>query len=340
MKKILIFLVLPFLFLACEDEPDEIVVQPDDKIDQYYKLVKINSNTDLEMATTSPDQVDSKVTFSCDTGEIQNVGGNLIYFAPSRPAKVKIKKSITNDEQEVIETTYSVLVYKQFIILKADDLMYSPGSIISDRWMRYINLVKTRNIKGSIGIVGVSIEQGNEQYLNSIKELHKSPNFEIWNHGYLHIVGAKNEDGEVYNEYENTSYEYQKEMFEHSQRLTREVLGFKMRTFGAPGNGIDQNTKRVIDEDDEVLVWFYGIPGTTKFLLERKLDIEYPYGFPSYDKFVAKYDPGVPMYVLQVHPNMWNTQQYEEFKRIIDFLAEQNVTYVNPYEYFKYSQKM
>ncbi|MBK7981503.1 MAG: hypothetical protein IPK06_16160 [Ignavibacteriae bacterium] len=55
-----------------------------------------------------------------------------------------------------------------------------------------------KNIVASLGILGNSLEAGNSKYYNFLKDLIKSNYFEIWNHGYKHIVGGISDDGTVF----------------------------------------------------------------------------------------------------------------------------------------------
>ena len=107
-----------------------------------------------------------------------------------------------------------------------------------------------------------------------------------------------------------------------------------MRTFGAPGNAIDNNTITALDSFDEIKVWFYGLDGSNKLVLERTSDMEYPAGKPDYISFLESYDSTKEYLVFQIHPNMWDENQFEEFKKIISYLKEQKITFVLPYEYY------
>lgn len=339
MKKFLFIPVILLLF-SCQEEEYQPALQIEDKVEQFYKLVRINTKTDLGFETAVANRLDSKISYECSAGEVVESNSSMLFLAPDKPCKVKIKRKIELDDETSQTSEYTILVYKQFVILKADDLMYEPGDIISDRWTNYFNYIENKGLKSSVGIVGVSLKQGNAEYLKRVKHLHELPNFEIWNHGYLHLVNAKDEEGNLYSEYRDTPYEYQKEMLEQSQEMARERLGFKMRTFGAPGNAIDANTTRVINEDDEILVWFYGNENSSKFLIPRAHEIEYPFGVPDYGKFIKEYNSGEKFYSLQVHPNMWNPEQFKEFKKIVDFLISNDVIFINPYEYYKYFNKI
>ena len=93
--------------------------------------------------------------------------------------------------------------------------------------------------------------------------------FEIWNHGYNHKLNGINENGETYHEFWNTTSDYQKEHLEKTQELALEKLGITLRAFGAPGNNHDSITLDVMNENDDIKVWFYGNPESNKIVLER-----------------------------------------------------------------------
>jgi hypothetical protein len=69
-------------------------------------------------------------------------------------------------------------------------------------------------------------------------------------------------------------------------------------------------------------------------VLGRSSDMEYPVGNPDYESFVKNHDLTSRYIVFQIHPNMWDENQFEEFKKIISYLKEQKLTFILPYEYY------
>ncbi len=224
--------------------------------------------------------------------------------------------------------------YNQAIILKADDITERYGNGLSENWLRFIDFCIEENISASIGIIGRSLEIGSEKYFNQLSDLIKNELFEIWNHGYDHIVSQKDENGNTYCEFRDTPYDYQYGKLLITQRLMKQIFGYKMRTFGAPGNAWDENTISALNNMKDIDVWFYGNEELNKYNLQRKHDIEFPYGRVNYTKFVEGYNQSEELYTLQIHPNMWTDDEFEQFKDIIRFLKERDVTFITAIDFY------
>lgn len=223
---------------------------------------------------------------------------------------------------------------QQFVILKADDLIYDEKNIISKNWYRFFHYVVSEKIKTSVGMVVSSLNTEDERYAALLKYLHRTGIVEFWNHGYDHILDASHLDGTMYDEFRNSALEFQIEQLRKSQTLAKEKLDITLRTFGAPGNAIDSTTIQALEAFEEIKVWFFGLEGSKKLVLGRGAEIEYPTGKPDYNSFVQNYDANKEYLVFQIHPNQWDDSQFETFKQIIEFLRERCTTFVLPYEYY------
>ena len=142
-------------------------------------------------------------------------------------------------------------------------------------------------------------------------------------------------NGEKFHEFWKTSYADQKKHLLKTQDLAKEKLGITLHTFGAPGNAMDDNTLKVIEECDDIMVLFFGSDNFSKLDLKRFSSIEYPTHNPDFQKFQLNYDAEKPYQVFQGHPNSWDEQRFTEFTKIIDFLVQNEVTFINPYEYYR-----
>lgn len=224
------------------------------------------------------------------------------------------------------------------IIIKADDLRAMTKDRIHPRWLRFIDEIKRRGIKASIGIICDSLEADNPKYFQAIKDLEASGLFEFWNHGYDHLQWTEGEK-KVY-EFQGSSYEHQKDHFTRSNQLAREKLGITFRTFGPPFNVTDENTLRVLQEDPETKVWLYGdpkAPNAGKIVLERLWDvtIEKPLFVPNLAALKEGYfkHPERDCFVIQGHPSQWDDQRFAEFQKILDFLTEEGAVFTTPSAY-------
>ena len=226
---------------------------------------------------------------------------------------------------------------KQFIILKADDLKFESTNTISPGWQKFINYIENMKIKASIGIIGNSLEKGDDKYISLIKSIHNRGNIEFWNHGYNHYTN--NDSINPIWEFKNTSYKQQYENMLKTQELAKTKLKITLYTFGVPYNFIDENTLKTIENTDDIKVWLFGNPSSTKLVLRRYCNIEYPTHNPDYQKFLERYDSSKEYLVLQLHPNSWDDNRFNQFEQIINFLIKQKVTFITPFVYYQIMNK-
>ena len=210
------------------------------------------------------------------------------------------------------------------IILKLDD-MASGGNAIPARWKRMTDFAIQRNIPISIGIIANSLEGDKPVYFNYLKALKATGLVEFWFHGYDHREWVEN--GVTLDEFKGTPYEQQKDHFVRSQALAEQKLGFCFTAFGAPFNGIDDQTVRVMSEDTDMRNWLYGDPARPggKRVLDRvgEVNIEWPTFIPNPERFRGGYlakCPGRGYFVIQGHPNEWPDDRWVEFVRLVDFI--------------------
>lgn len=228
----------------------------------------------------------------------------------------------------------------KYIILKADDFRYDPKCTISVSWIRFLNFVMENNIHACLGIIGNTISKSSQRFLYKVNDLVQGGNFELFNHGYNHFLGKSFLKNIA--EFKNTPLWYQKSNILKTQELGKANIGFTFKTFGAPGNAIDYNTKVALERIYEIDVWFYGTKPSAKCVLDRHADAEYPTGNPVFTRFKESINGSKCDYaVLQLHPNTWDSHQFDEFKKIINFLMGEKELYkfITAYGYFEVLKK-
>lgn len=229
-------------------------------------------------------------------------------------------------------------VTKPYVILKLDDLLCEE-QLVHSGWMQVIDFLNEQEVKGTIGIIGHSLEEDHPTYFNWIKDREKE-GYEIWHHGFCHCR-HKEKDIEI-REYRGKNYEEQLESIQKTQRLAQEKLGITLRSFGAPYNSTDQHTAKALEEIPEIKVWMYKETQqpSSKFILNRisEVNIEYPVHQPDFEQFKAGYErfKTKPILIIQGHPRSWTKDQnrLEVFKEIILYLKNEGVIFTTPYEYF------
>ena len=335
----LLFTVSFMWVFSCEDMiPDtkmNFTLTPSDSL----QLLKINESTEIELNQSNFNDPEIMVTWSADTGMIIGNGLHAFYSAPSEPCTALVQAYLKDGNNDTSIDSIIIIIYKQLIILKADDFKFSQQHIIPLGFQRFIEFIESKKIKASIGIIGNTLEKGHQEYFTILKEIADDGSFEIWNHGYNHKLNGINENGETYHEFWNTTFEYQKEHLEETQELAFEKLSITLRAFGAPGNNHDSITLDVMNENDEIKVWFYGNPESNKIVLERYYNIEFSSQYPDYEEFVNNYPANEEYLALQIHPNAWDNEGFNQFELIVEFLMTQKVAFITPDEFYRLSEK-
>lgn len=226
-----------------------------------------------------------------------------------------------------------------YIILKLDDL-WCEQDLVHEGWEQVVRFLNRKKVKGTIGIVGNSLEEDNADYFDWIKAREKE-GYEIWHHGFCHCR-HKVGDTEI-REYRGTTYEEQLTSIQNTQQLAEEKLGITLRSYGAPYNSTDEFTAKALEEVPDLKVWIYKetkMP-TSKFLLNRiaAVNIEYPVHQPDLEQFKAGYETykNEPILIIQGHPRSWveDKKRFKTFKKIIRYLKKENVVFTTPFEYYQ-----
>jgi len=300
----------------------------------FPKILRINDSTRIVIESDVNILSDYKFKWKTNHGTIEPSGKEVIYSSPDSVCAAAIELEIFNKADFISKHTFNISIFNQLIILKADDLIYDDKKIVSDNWRRFLHYAVSKKIKASIGLICRSLETEDDRFFGILQYLDRTGYIELWNHGYDHRLDAQHPDGELYDEYRNSSLEFQKEQLRKAQTLAEEKLNITLRTFGAPGNAIDSTTISALQTFDEIKVWFFGLEESDKLVLGRSADMEYPTGKPDYNSFVQNYDVSKEYLVFQIHPNQWDEEQFNEFKKIISYLKDLQSTFILPYEYY------
>ena len=223
------------------------------------------------------------------------------------------------------------------IILKLDDVHQVKDGVVHRNWQRVADYLEAKQLKGSFGIIGASLEKDNAACFDWIKALHKKGFIEFWLHGYR-VRTTADRTGE----FEQGTLEEQRAVLERCERLAREKLGFALPAFGPHWSGTTDATEKALEVIPEIRIWLYG-PKQSKFYtkvsLPRVMALENPTFVPDFAKFKATYErigKNEKYLVLQGHPPNWYTdERWNGFVQIIEFLQAQGCAFMTPSEYVK-----
>jgi hypothetical protein len=338
MKKFLILLLVKAIFIfsfGCTKQLDLSVPVQKFSLKLNNRLVRIHDTLVVNLKIRDNSASDFRVYWSASNGRIEGNNVEAKFYAPDIQGSAIIEAKITDQNNISYTDTARIKVYKQLVLLKADDVFFDKVNTIPAGWRSFIDYIISKNIKASLGLIGNSLVQGNEAYFSYLKSLEDSGNFELWNHGYNHLLDGTDVKGNKFEEFLNSPLEYQAGHLLQTQNLAKVKLNIILHTFGAPGNAIDTTTIKAIKDIGDIKVWYFGLENPDKFVLKRSIEIEYPTGIPDFNKFQTYYTPLDPYLVIQIHPNVWDETKFSEFKKMIDFLIQKDVTFINPYEYYQ-----
>lgn len=223
----------------------------------------------------------------------------------------------------------------QVIILKLDDVRQVNNGVVHRNWQRVADYIEKNDLKASFGIICSSLETDNRAYFDWIKALQQKGFIEFWLHGYRQRT---NQDKT--GEFEQGTFEEQRAVLEHSEKLAREKLGFTLPAFGQHWSGTTDATEKALEAVPEIEIWLYG-PKTPKFYakvsLPRVMGLENPTFVPDFANFKATYErigATEPYLVLQGHPPNWYTdERWNGFLQIVEFLKARGCVFMTPSEY-------
>ena len=300
-------------------------------------------------------------TWSATAGDIDPDGQSIAFTAPDEPGYVLLHVDIDDGVNPPVRESLPLLVFKQFVLIKADDYLSYDGTV-SAAWNQYLDYMsETRRIKHSVGVITNSLDfytlSGANEFTSITRALNDSLLVEFFHHGYDHSgnpVGDKLLTPEKawqsplkaapLTEFFGQPFNFQRAHLADGLALSRSVLGFPIHTFGAPFGLTDATTIDALNDGStaDLEVWYDGLPGSNERVIDvNELLVENPTGYPRIDQFEAAYDPDVPVIVLQVHPGFTESpggetpfiERFAAWEFILDAVEEEGATFIHPYEY-------
>lgn len=189
-------------------------------------------------------------------------------------------------------------------------------------------------MKATFGIICQSLEKDRPAYFQWVNEVRKRGHVEFWMHGY-----HERKPAEPTGEFEQGTFDEQRAIFEKSQRLAREKLGFEFSIFGPHWSGTTAATERAVAATPQIKIWFYG-PAKPRyyrgFVFPRVMTLENPTFVPDFAKFQTYYEhkaAAEPVLALQGHPNQWTDARWDGFVKISEFLRAKGCVFMTASEY-------
>lgn len=229
------------------------------------------------------------------------------------------------------------------VMLKLDDLVRhgrNPEATVSPRWQRTTEFLEGEKIKASYGILVESLDAECPGYVAWLKQRLAAGWIEIWDHGYynrfpeeLKIEGRTAENV-------GAPAAVQAELFRKSFSVVKAKIGIDMAAFGPHTTAVDGATYEALEGIPEIrMVWFYGPPKgmrTSKVVIQRLMELERPLFVPNPEQLKENFEKKratLPYVAIQGHPNQWDDERFENFKKAVIYLREQGCKFVTPSEY-------
>jgi len=306
-------------------------------------ILRLNATTTVRLESAPISAEDWTYDWSVNKGLIEGQNEVATYTAPNEPCWAAVTVTVRQHSSIILQKSVPILVFKQFVILKADDYVSWTGRI-GDEWRHYFDyIVGEKHLKSSAGMISACLSPEYSPpgpFVADTIALHDSGYVEFWFHGYFHNYDTEHQPPE-WTEFSGTSYDFQKDRLERGEQLVRQYLGFPFHAFGAPFDACDANTTAVVDESEDVLVCFGGPENTSKMVLSMVGGVmENPVGTPNFEHFISHwynhYDWQRYYTVVQCHPYYQEFRDnFDQFRLIIDFLIAEKVTFITPTEYYR-----
>ncbi|MFC3120009.1 DUF2334 domain-containing protein [Agaribacter flavus] len=223
------------------------------------------------------------------------------------------------------------------VIIKLDDLKYSDDAKmskygVSHSWVSIMLYLKQKDIKASLGVVAMGLENSTPRHRKWVKELIRDGH-EIWHHGYSHAKNGKA------GEYHGHSFFDQKESFGKALTLIESTYDTIVVSVGTPFNQNDNTFLKVLESYPQIKVCIFikgQCPNRGMNLKRFGSKLEYKVGeidAALFSKYLEK-NLHRPYLVLQGHPSHWNNKDKNEFKKILDMLIKNNARFITAEEYY------
>lgn len=239
------------------------------------------------------------------------------------------------------------------VIIKADDF-----NDYSTNWQRFFAILQQNDISAAAGVTSTLISSNHSaiikiRELSGLRRSNNQPLIEFWNHGYDHA--GDNGDSP---EFDNSDVDLQKKHLQLAQRFFSDSLHIIAKTFSAPHNRSTTATLHALSCIPELNV-IMRYKNHEKFSLKRPwidpnkkkfkpgdkicLNIKFQYllDIPSTDvENYFKAGEKDNYLLIQLHPNPWDENDFNDFQKMISFLKGKNVKFMTPDEYFQYLDVM
>jgi len=315
----------------------------------YTKSNSIKINTTVTItADTSPNPPGSYTfQWNANIGSITGTGNVVTYTAPASKGIAAINVTIKSGSNTVYTSTSSLLVYKSIFIIKNDDYQYRsyyPSSnYVDPDWKTYTDYMESTRCKTNVGMITQSVGSANTAWKNYVNQMKNTGYVSFYFHGYAH---------EDFATFSSTG---QLALFQASDDLVYNHLGWHYDGFGAPYNHNNSSTTWCMNQMPHMKFWFFydmvnsppAFNGVNFSHAGTRIDCEtggFQINFST--GFLPQYSTkgNRDLNVMQIHPLYWyndysnpaggHRNDLVEWDKVIGHLRAQGDTVISAMDYY------
>ena len=205
------------------------------------------------------------------------------------------------------------------VLFKVDDFLsdeFGTNKNVISAFFRFIEIVKSRKIRISLGVIGRTIANGlPEKILNEIKTGIFDKYIELYNHSYNHDSENQNDDDLM-----------------RCNNMVYNLFGVQMNIYGAPKNVLEEKNLSWLRKNPYIdKIYKADIPISAYHELENW---DGKNSFIQWDNFVSKYQKEHEIVkVYQMHPWVWSEDEFKLFENAVDMMVGDKKEWIFGMEY-------
>ena len=150
-------IALVVLAFSCSEDPGNRPGMYDSQVKSTLvpgnKLVHANKKTNLIISIVDSSLSVKDVEWKCNFGTINIEGEKTVYLAPDTVGTAFIEACITCSNMKTSKAVAEVNLYRQLVLLKADDMVFDGKTTVSDNWRAFNNYVISKKLKAGLGLM-------------------------------------------------------------------------------------------------------------------------------------------------------------------------------------------
>ena len=141
---VLLLTVFVMLFQSCALKTNHPHSSQPFSIHLENTIVRIQDSTTIILNMADPNDSSLVINWSTNSGTIKAQGAHARYIAPDTKGWAIINAEISDNTHKTYKNSIKIMIYKQLVILKADDVIFDETAIIPTRWKHLSIISRTK----------------------------------------------------------------------------------------------------------------------------------------------------------------------------------------------------